>query len=109
MPETSTRQRAEPRFPLRLFVRLYPPDNSSFEIAQTIDISRHGARLASRRFHAPNQHLLVRSLRGNLSSYARVVHCQAINATSYSLGLELYNPIGDWSSPPPPPSSPKAA
>lgn len=99
MPDTSIRKRTEQRFPLRLFVRLYLPDTADFEIAQTIDISRHGARVSTRKFHAPNQHLLLRSLRGNLTSYARVVHCESLNTSSYSLGLELYNPIGDWSAP----------
>jgi hypothetical protein len=79
-----------------MFVRLYLPDTDSFEMARTIDISRHGARVATRRFWATNQHLLLRSLRGNLSSYARVVHGATLAENSYCLGLELYNPVGGW-------------
>jgi hypothetical protein len=94
--DTSTRQRSEERIPQRMFVRLSLPDGGTFEMAQTIDISRHGARVATKRFWAPNQHLLLRSLRGNLSSYARVVRCESLAENSYCLGLELYNPVGDW-------------
>lgn len=94
--DASTRQRSEERIPQRMFVRLSLPDGASFEMAQTIDISRHGARVATKRFWAPNQHLLLRALRGNLSAYARVVRCESLAENSYCLGLELYNPVGDW-------------
>jgi len=96
VPDTSTRQRAEARIPQRMFVRLYLPDGITFEMGQTIDISRHGARVSTKRFWPLNQHLVVRSLRGNLSSYARVVHCESLAENSFHLGLELYNPVGDW-------------
>ena len=98
MSDAAARPRAEERFPLRLFVRLYLSEGAEFEIAQTVDISRHGARVFTRKFHPPNQNLVLRSLRGNLTSYARVAHCQPVSDTSYCLGLELYNPIGEWSS-----------
>jgi hypothetical protein len=91
-----TRRSDENRIPMRTFLRLSLPDNSSFEMAQTIDISRHGARVASKKFWQPNQHLMVRSLRGNLTTYARVAHCEHLSENSYCLGLEFYNPVGDW-------------
>lgn len=81
---------------MRMFVRLSLPDNSNFEMAKTIDISRHGARIATKKFWETNQHLLLRSLRGNFSAYARVAHCEYLAENSYCLGLELYNPVGDW-------------
>lgn len=95
-----SRQRSEKRIPQRMFVRLSLPDGGSFEMAQTIDISRHGARVCTKRFWPPNQHLMLRSLRGNLSSYARVVRCEPTADDSFCLGLELYNPVGDWTSSP---------
>lgn len=91
-----TRRRAENRIPQRMFVRLSLPDSNQFEMAQTIDISRHGACVATKKSWQPDQHLLLRSLRGNFTSYARVVHCEFLAENSYSLGLELYNPVGDW-------------
>jgi PilZ domain len=90
------RQRAEERIPQRLFVRLYLPDMGTFEMAQTIDISRHGACVSFKKFLEPNQHLMLRSLRGHFTAFARVAHCEATSGNSYCLGLELYNPIGDW-------------
>lgn len=65
-------------------------------MAQTIDISRHGARVSTKKFWEPNQHLMLRSLRGNFTSYARVAHCESVSEDTYCLGLELYNPVGDW-------------
>jgi hypothetical protein len=97
------RNRSEERIPKRMFVRLSRPDSNQFEMAQTIDISPHGARVASKKFWQPNDHLLLRSLRGNFTSYARVVHCQCLAENSYSLGLEFYNPVGDWIAPAKPP------
>jgi PilZ domain len=92
----STRHRAEERVPHRMFVRLYAPNSEDFEMAQTIDVSRHGARVSTKKAWAPNEHLVVRSLRGNLTSYARVAHCQPAADNSYYLGLELYSPVGAW-------------
>jgi hypothetical protein len=96
---SSTRKRAEERVQQRMFVRLYPSDSEDFAMAQTIDVSPHGARVFTKRFLEPNQRLVLRSLRGNLTSYARVAHCESVNEDSYNLGLELYNPIGDWDPP----------
>jgi PilZ domain len=91
-----SRQRAEERIPQRMFVRLSFPDGGNFEMAQTIDISRHGARVSTKKPWEPNQHLMIRSLRGHFTSYARVAHCELLEDNSYCLGLELYNPVGDW-------------
>jgi hypothetical protein len=95
VPDTSTKQRAEVRVPQRMFVRLYLPDGV-FEMCQTVDVSRHGACISTKRLWPLNQHLMLRSLRGNLSAYARVVHCESLAENSYHLGLELYNPVGEW-------------
>jgi len=95
----SARRRAEERIAQRMFVRLYLSEGDDFAMGQTIDISPHGARVFTKRFLAPNQRLFLRSIRGNLSSYARVAHCESLSEDSYALGLELYNPVGDWISP----------
>jgi hypothetical protein len=94
----SPRQRSEQRVQERMFVRLYLSEDGDFHMGQTIDISPHGARVFTRKFMPPNQHLMLRSLRGNLTSYARVAYCEAVTENSYSLGLQLYNPIGNWES-----------
>jgi hypothetical protein len=92
-------QRAENRIPMRMFVKLSDPVNGEFELASTVDISCHGARVVSRSFREPDQLLLIRSIRGSLYSHARVVHCESITADSYAVGLQLYHPTGDWTTP----------
>lgn len=96
MADAPLSSRKEPRIPVKLFVSLYSPDNPTFEVASTIDISCHGARVVTKTFWQPNQHLSVRSIRGNLYSRARVVHCQRYAYDSFVVGLEMYYPEGDW-------------
>lgn len=86
-------------------MKLYTPESATFEISPTVDISRHGARVVTRNIWQPNQQVLVRSIRGNLYSRARVAYCHpqtddvpgdraAVN--TYVVGLELYCRLGDW-------------
>ena len=96
MEDTLLLRRKEVRIPLKMFVNLCSSDNPSFEIAPTIDISCHGARVVTRRSWQPNQQLSVRSIRGNLYSRARVVHCQPYTENSFMIGIEICYPTGDW-------------
>jgi hypothetical protein len=96
MATVSIRRRVEKRIPMRMFVKLTVPDGGNFEMAQTVDISRHGARVICNHYWELNQNLVLRSLRGNFTSYARVVHCTFLSENSFSLGLQLYNPTGSW-------------
>ena len=89
-------RRAETRIPLRMFVRLSDPETGTFEIATTVDVSSHGARVVTKNLWQPNQDVFVRSIRGNLHSRARVAHCEPFNDDSYAIGLELYSASGDW-------------
>jgi hypothetical protein len=88
--------RKEQRVALKMFVTLSSPGNPSSEIAPTLDISCHGARVVSRRNWRLNEELSVRSIRGNLYSRARVVHCQPHQGDSYVVGIQMYYPTGDW-------------
>jgi len=88
--------RKEQRIPLKMFVKLSSPDNPSSEIAPTLDISCHGARVVSRRNWRLDEQLSVRSIRGNLYSRARVVHCQPHLDDSFIIGIQMYYPTGDW-------------
>jgi len=88
--------RKEARIPVKMFVSLYSPHNPAPELASTIDISCHGARVVTKTRWEPNQHLSVRSIRGNLYSRARVVHCQRHTFNSFVVGLEMFYPEGDW-------------
>jgi hypothetical protein len=83
----------------RNLVFLYNPDHPTFELAPTIDISCHGARVVTKKIWQPNQPVSVRSIRGNLDSHARVVYCQPYRDGSFVIGIEIYDPAGDWTKP----------
>jgi PilZ domain len=90
--------RAEIRLAVKIFVKLSNPDTGSFELAQTVDVSLHGARVLSKTFFPRNQQLLLRSIRSAFTSWARVAHCDPRQDGSFAVGLELYKPAPDWSS-----------
>jgi hypothetical protein len=88
--------RKEQRVTLKMFVKLSSPGSLSSEIAPTIDISCHGARVVTRRNWRPDEQLSVRSIRGNLYSRGRVIHCQPYKDNSFLIGIQMYYPTGDW-------------
>ena len=96
MSDTPLLRRKEVRIAMKMFVNLYGSDIPSFEVAPTIDISCHGARVLTKRNWQANQALSVRSIRGNLNSRARVVHCQPQTDNRFVVGIEIYSPSGDW-------------
>jgi PilZ domain-containing protein len=64
LEETFLLCRKEARIPVKMFVNLYDRDNPTFELARTIDISCHGARVLTKKIWQPDQPLSVRSIRG---------------------------------------------
>ena len=99
MAESPLLCRKESRIPLQMFVNLYSPDNPTSEVAPTIDISCHGARVVTKKIWPPNQQLSIRSIRGNLYSHARVVYCKPYQENFFVIGIEMYYPTGDWTKP----------
>ena len=89
-------RRAESRILLKMFVKISDPVSGAFEIASTIDVSCHGARLVTKSFWNTNHALLVQPIRGNLPSRGRVAHCATRQDGTYEIGLELYPPTDDW-------------
>ena len=94
MPDTLV-HRKEDRVPLKMFVNLSTSDDPSFELAPTIDISCHGARVLTRRSWQPNQQLSIRSIRGSVKSFGRVAHCQPYTDNRFVIGIEIFS-LGDW-------------
>ena len=78
-----------------MFVHLYSPENHTFEVALTDNISCHGARVVTRTYWKPDLSISVRTIRGNFYSRGRVVHCER-KAGSYAVGVEMYYPEGNW-------------
>jgi hypothetical protein len=95
MAETPLLLRKEVRVPLKMFVNLSTTDDPSFEIAPTIDISCHGARVVTARSWQLNEQLSIRSIRGSHKSFGRVAHCQPSPPNRFVIGVEIYSP-GDW-------------
>ena len=86
--------RKEARVPLKMFVNLGSSDDPSFEIAHTIDISRHGARVVTEEFGSPiNNCRFDRS--GSLKTLGHVAHCRPFTDKRFVIGIEIYSP-GDW-------------
>jgi hypothetical protein len=98
LSDTPTVRRKEVRVPMKMFVNLRSPDHPSFEIAPTLDVSCHGARVLTKRRWQPDQQISVRSIRGHVYSRARIVHCQPYTDTSFVIGIEMFYPTGDWTS-----------
>ena len=89
-------RRKESRVPMIAYVNLYSPDSPNFELAPTIDVSCHGARVVTKQIWEPNQKICVRSIRGHLNCDARVVYCYPYKKNVFVIGIELYNPSYDW-------------
>src|SRR5258708_13648263 len=90
--DTPLAGRKEARIAVKMFVNLYSEDNPSTEVAPTIDISCHGARVVSKRRWQPNQRVSVRSIRGDFYSRERVVHSPPYTDNSFGSGFQLYSP-----------------
>jgi hypothetical protein len=89
--------RTESRIPKKVLVELHSFENAAQEITSTINVSLHGARVLTKDPWAPNQDVSVRSIPGRLNSRAHVVYCKPLPDRSFSVGLELLQPAGDWS------------
>ena len=89
-------RRAESRISFKMFVKLSDPVTGAFEIASTIDVSCHGARVVSKNPWAANHDLFLQPIRGSLPSRGRVAHRETRQDGSYEIGLELYPPTEDW-------------
>ena len=98
MADSPLSRRKEVRVPLKMFVNLSTTNNPSFEIAPTIDISCHGARVLTARSWQLNEQLSIRSIRGSLKSLGRVAHCEPYSPNRFVIGVEIYSP-GDWTAP----------
>lgn len=66
------------------------------ELAFTENISLHGIRAITSREWNPGQRVLLKSYRGNIQSWAKVVYCQELAAARYVVGLELDSAVGTW-------------
>ena len=88
--------RTEGRIREEILVELCSLENAAHEIASTVNVSYHGARVLANAPWKPNQDVSLRTISGNFYSRAHVVYCKALPNRSFSIGLELLQPATDW-------------
>jgi hypothetical protein len=82
-------QRMEARIPKRVGLELSGPDEPLiYEITFTENVSRHGARVVTKRRWSPNDSVLVK-LPQSLSCRARIAYCQHLKGDEFATGLQF--------------------
>jgi hypothetical protein len=82
-------QRMEARIPTRVGLELSGPDEPLiYEITFTENVSRHGARVVTKRSGSPNDSVLVK-LPQSLSCRARITYCQHLKGDEFAMGLQF--------------------
>ena len=88
-------QRMEARIPARIGLELSGPDEPlSCEITFTENVSRHGARVVTKKHWSPNEGVLVRLPQEGLLSSARIAYCQSMKGDEFAMGLQFSS--YDW-------------
>ncbi len=89
--------RMESRTPARVGVELSGPDEPSIiEIALTENVSRHGARVVTKRDWRPNDGVIVKLLRGGRRSGARIAYCKPVKGDAFAIGLQFSSALDSW-------------
>jgi hypothetical protein len=88
-------QRTEPRILTRVGLELSGPDEPLiYEITFTENVSRHGARVVTKRRWSPNDSVLVKLPQERLFSRARITYCQPLKGDEFAMGLQFSS--FDW-------------
>ena len=90
-------QRTEARIPTRVGLELSGPDEPLiYEITFTENVSRHGARVVTKRRWSPNDSVLVKLPQECLPSRARITYCQPLKGDEFAMGLQFSLLVYDW-------------
>ena len=90
-------ERTEARVPTRVGLELSGPDEPLIhEITFTENVSRHGARVVTKRRWSPNDSVLVKLPQESLPSRARITYCQSLKGDKFALGLQFSLPVYSW-------------
>ena len=100
MTNTFPPVRTEGRIPEEMLVELCSLESAAHEIASTVNVSYHGVRVLTKGPWEPNQDVSLRTISGNYYSRAHIVYCKALPNHSFSIGLELLQPMSEASVPP---------
>ena len=90
-------QRMEPRIPTRVGLELSGPDEPLiYETTFTENVSRHGARVVTKRRWRPNDSVLVKLPEECLPSRARITYCQPLKGDEFAMGLQFSLVVYSW-------------
>jgi PilZ domain len=90
-------QRMEARIPTIVGLELSGPDEPLiYETTFTENVSRHGARVVTKRRWSPNDSVLVKLPQEFLPSRARITYCQPLKGDEFAMGLQFSLAVYDW-------------
>jgi hypothetical protein len=90
-------QRMEVRIPKRVGLELSGQDEPLiYEITFTENVSRHGARVVTKRRWSPNDSVIVKLPQESLPSRARITYCQPFKEDEFATGLQFSLAVYDW-------------
>ena len=90
-------QRMEARIPTRVRLELSgPAEPLIYEITFTENVSRHGARVATKKRWRPNDSVLVKLPQECLPSRARITYCQPLKGDAFAMGLQFSLVVYSW-------------
>jgi hypothetical protein len=90
-------QRTEDRIPKRVGLELSGPDEPFLcEITFTENVSRHGARVLTKRHWSPSDNVLVKLPQESRPSRARITYCQPLKGDEFAMGLQFSLVVYDW-------------
>ena len=90
-------QRIEARIPTRVGLELSGPDEPlNYETSFTENVSRHGARVVTKRRWRPNDSVLVKLPQECLPSRARITYCQPLKGGEFAMGLQFSLVVYSW-------------
>ena len=90
-------QRMEARIPTRVGLELSGPvEPLIYEITFTENVSRHGARVVTKRRWSPNDSVLVKLPQECLPSRARITYCQPLKGDEFAMGLQFSLLVYDY-------------
>ena len=90
-------RRMEARIPTRVGLELSDPDEPLiYEITFTENVSRHGARVVTKRCWSPNDSVLVKLPQESLPSRARITYCQPLEGDEFAMGLQFSLLVYDY-------------
>ena len=86
----------EARIPTKVGLEVFGPDEPLiYEITFTENVSRHGARVVTKRRWNPNDSVLVKLPQEALPSRARITYCQPLKEDEFAMGLQ-FSLVYDW-------------